>query len=271
MRVRRANATSAARLENSARRVALNASSSRARLFVSLTSPVRSARLLCPPSCRLPRCRPSAVTIRTARRVRSSWASRTWVCASTATTSSSGGRNSESTSRSKTWPNGQRHERQASGDESECGRSGSQRASTHCIAHAQSNTYARFSSARMRGAVRSFRSALTPLSLASVAVARSSSACCSEKKIRSAYHLWCTDCAKGANVCPKCLQNRDIVQASVALHSSSRGSAHKAARRTNQQHCVCAQRRRYKRNDVICVHELLPSFCVCVCAVRRPR
>jgi len=41
------------------------------------------------------------------------------------------------------------------------------------------------------------------------------SACCGEKKVRSAYHLWCTDCAKGADCCPKCLQNRELVQASV--------------------------------------------------------
>jgi hypothetical protein len=42
------------------------------------------------------------------------------------------------------------------------------------------------------------------------------SASCSEKKIRSAYHIWCSDCAKGADVCPKCLQNREIVQQEVA-------------------------------------------------------
>ena len=40
--------------------------------------------------------------------------------------------------------------------------------------------------------------------------------CCGEKKVRSAYHNWCTDCAKATNVCPKCLLNRDIVAEAAA-------------------------------------------------------
>lgn len=39
---------------------------------------------------------------------------------------------------------------------------------------------------------------------------------CNEKKITSAYHTWCMDCARAANVCPKCLLNKEIVQAEAA-------------------------------------------------------
>lgn len=36
---------------------------------------------------------------------------------------------------------------------------------------------------------------------------------CHEKKVKAAYHVICGDCAKTRNVCPKCLESKDIVGA----------------------------------------------------------
>ena len=36
---------------------------------------------------------------------------------------------------------------------------------------------------------------------------------CHEKKVKAAYHVVCSDCARTRNACPKCLESKDIVGA----------------------------------------------------------
>lgn len=190
------------------------------------------------------RCSLSAATIRTRRRVRSSRAFPTSVCVIDATTLLSGGKNSESINQSRTSQNGEREQQQdgAIGGRLPlpCARCTSRVVTLRPAAMRGSIGLLQRRVAAPCDACHSFASASRihrsrlPCCCPSLAFpalfASPLSACCGEKKIRSAYHLWCTDCAKGANACPKCLQNRDIVEA-----SEQNGRTERRARQPGRQ------------------------------------